>query len=67
MSIDIRNLSIRYKTVQRAAAPEGARAGQGANGAADACLSADKAGEADGWRVDIRRQGSALAEQQRER
>ena len=69
MSIDIRNLSIRYKTVQRAGADEGAANGAGKSAAeADACISADKTDEgAGGWRVDVRRQWSALLEQQRER
>jgi len=69
MSIDIRNLLIRYKTVQRAGADEGAANGAGGPAAApDDCVSADKAEDgAGGWRVDVRRQWSALLEQQRER
>jgi len=69
MSIDIRNLSIRYKTVQRAGADEGVASGAGKPAAAaDECISADNSDDgAGGWRVDVRRQWSALLEQQRER
>lgn len=69
MSIDIRNLSIRYKTVQRAGADEGAANGAGRSAAApDQCISADRTDDgAGGWRVDVRRQWSTLLEQQRER